>query len=131
MFALKFTLFVLLSFLGFAAFAEAVLPPESVEQAIGFLPILIEAFKNSNWLAFGAGVSLILTFIAKQYVLPKLNLGNGLLPLVSAGVGVIAGVGGAVLAGSTVEAALLAVLSGPLASTIWDAVAKYFFAKST
>lgn len=111
------------------AHADEVAPvpePDSLEKAIGFIPTIIEAAKSSNWLLFGGLVALVLTFVVKKYVLPKVNLGTGVLPWVSIVLGLLAGVGGAVAAGAKLEAALLAVLSGPLASTIWETIVQYF-----
>lgn len=110
-------------------FAQAIGEPGSVEQAVGMLPILVNFAKAGNWLMFGAALSLLLTFAIKKYVLPKVGLGNGVLPLVSIVLGVVAGVGAAVLGGASVQAATLAVLSGPLASSLWDALFQYFFKK--
>ena len=112
-----------------AATTSVVAEPGDLEQAIGMLPTIIEAAKNSNWLLFGALVSLILTFVVKKYVLPKAGLGNGVLPWVSILLGLLAGVGGAVAAGAKIEAALLAVLSGPVASSLWEMIVQYFVKK--
>lgn len=101
--------------------------PQSVEQAAAFLPTLILLAKNGQWLLFGALLTLVLVFLIRQYVLPSFGLKNPkLLPLVSVILGMLVGVGVAVLGGAKPEAALLASLSGPLASSLWGAVVKYF-----
>lgn len=103
--------------------------PQEVGDVMGFLPVIIHAAQNGQWLLFGALIALVVTFIAKKYILPKLKLGNGLLPLISALVGMVGGVGLAIANGAEPLQASLAVLSGPLASTLWDALIKYFFKK--
>lgn len=103
--------------------------PKDWGDVAEFFPAMIQAVKSGNWLLFGALVSLILTFAVKQFVLPKLGVGNGILPILSVVLGAVAGVGGAVASGASLGAAALAVLSGPLASTLWDAIVKYFFPK--
>lgn len=101
--------------------------PQSIEQAAAFLPTLILLAKNGQWLLFGALLTLVLVFLIRQYVLPSFGLKNPkVLPLVSALLGVLVGVGVAVLGGAKPEAALLASLSGPVASSLWGAIVKYF-----
>ena len=114
------------------AWAQEVVPvpvPETLDQALGFISGLIVAAQSSNWLAFGAGCAMILTFAVKTYVLPKIGLGNGVLPWVSLLLGAVTGYGGAILAGASHEAAMMALLSGPVASMLWAAIAQYIFPK--
>lgn len=103
--------------------------PGSPADVAAFLPALIQAAKQGNWLLVGAIVALILTFLTRKLLLPKLKLGHGALPLISAVIGVVAGVGIAIVGGANLNEASFAVLSGPLASTLWDAAVKYFFKK--
>lgn len=112
--------------------AEEVAPPSESElkdfgDVAKLIPTMVTFAKNGQWLLFGSVLSLILTFLVRQLVLPKVNLKTGVLPLVSAVLGCLAGVGGAVLAGATPLAAVIAVLSGPAGSWLWSAVAKHFF----
>lgn len=100
--------------------------PTTIEEAARFIPTLIEFALHGKWLAFGAMATLVLVFLVRQYALPKLGLNTKVLPLVSALLGVLVGVGGAVAVGAEPLAALLAVLSGPLASTLYSAIVKYF-----
>lgn len=100
--------------------------PTTIGEAAAWLPALITFAKNSQWLLFGAVMALVGVFLIRQYVLPGLGLNTKILPLVSAVLGILAGVGGAVYAGSDLMAAAMAVLSGPLASALWSAVVKYF-----
>jgi len=103
--------------------------PESVEGLSVFLPAIITAYQSSNWLILGALLAMVVTFLVKKYVLKKLKLGTGILPIISAMVGIVGGVGLAVISGATPQEASMAVLSGPLASTLWASGAKYFFKK--
>jgi hypothetical protein len=119
---------------GFAAWALAeevakIVEPEKIDQVLGFLPAIVEAFKSGHYLMAGALVSLVVTFGIRQYVLPKLKVADGLLPLISAVVGMIAGVSLAVANQAPIGEAAMAVMSGPLASTLWSGALKYFFKK--
>lgn len=120
---------ILLAFaLPMTVFAQ-VTEPVDVSGIVGILPAILNAFKNGQYLLAGALVSLILTFVIKTFVLPKVKLGNGVLPIVSALIGCLAGVSIAVANGAEPLAATLAVFSGPVASTLWDSIVKYFFPK--
>lgn len=112
-----------------ATVEKAIEAPEEVGDIVGFLPALVGAYKNGAWTLFGALIALILTFVIRKFVLPVVKLGSGVLPLVSAILGIVAGVGLAVANGASAQAASMAVLSGPLASTLWDSLIKYFFKK--
>lgn len=103
--------------------------PSDLNVVVGFIPVLMAAWKNGQWLLVGAVLSLILTFAFRKFLMPSLKLGSGVLPLVSAGLGVVAGVGAAIVGGAELMPAVLAVFSGPLASTLWDSAVKYFFRK--
>lgn len=103
--------------------------PSDLNVVVGFIPVLIAAWKNGQWVLVGAILSLILTFAFRKFLMPSLKLGSGVLPLVSAVLGVVAGVGAAIVGGAELMPAVLAVFSGPLASTLWDAAVKYFFKK--
>jgi len=106
--------------------AVVVEDPKSTEELVKFLPLLIDAFKHSQWLLFGALTTMVLIFVFRQYVLPKLNFSTAILPLLSAVIGVPVGLSIAIVGGASPKDALLAVLSGPVASTLWAALAKHF-----
>lgn len=126
---MKKVLFAILASTGllfcFSVFAQVLQPPTDLGSAASFLPAIIAAFKNGQYLAGGALLSLILTWAIKMYILPKLNLGNGWLPIIAAVVGIFGGVGLAVANGGSLGAAALAVLSGPLATALYEAVMQY------
>ena len=129
MFKRFLSMFTLLAFtlIGFMAFAQDVpKEPGSLQDVAQLLPLLLEFGKSGKWLLFGAALTMVLVFVLRQYVLPKLGLTTKVLPLVSAVLGALVGVAGPLLMGADPKAALLAVLSGPVASTLWQAVFKYF-----
>jgi hypothetical protein len=114
----------------FFALAQTVAPvqePQNLDQALGFLPTVLSFFKNGQWLLLGASLTLVLVFAIKKYLLAKWNVPSGVVPFISAGLGIAVGVAGAVLGGASPQAALLAVLSGPLASAMWSSGVKYLF----
>lgn len=101
--------------------------PSTIDDVVKMFPLIVEAFKNGQYLLIGALVTLVLVFIFRQYLLPKLKIfTTNVLPLVSAVLGIIVGSSISVVGGASITEALLACLSGPLASTLWQAVAKYF-----
>jgi|LakMenE18May11ns_1017448.scaffolds.fasta_scaffold9953450_6 hypothetical protein len=107
----------------FAAFAQE---PESVEQAVGLLGPIWELIAKGEYLAAGAGITLILVFAFRKYALPKLKIGPGVLPLLAAGLGIVVGVAVSLYGGAKLDEAALAVLSGPAAMALWSALIKYF-----
>jgi hypothetical protein len=109
-------------------FAQIAAPtePQTIEDAIKFLPTLIEFFKNGNYLAGGAVLTLLAVFVIKKYALPKLGLKPAILPIVAAVLGCLIGLAVAILGGAKPAQAALAVFSGPAASLLWDAVVKFF-----
>ena len=109
------------------ALAQVAAPADG--DIVGYIPAIWLAIQQGNWLLAGAGVTLILTLLVKKFLLPKIGVGNGVLPIVSAVLGIVSGVGMAILGGAPLGAAAAAVFSGPLASMLWDAVVKYFFKK--
>lgn len=106
-----------------------VIEPEKIQDALGLLPVLFSFIKNGQWLLAGAAISLIVTFVSRHYIFPKIKVGDGVLPIYSALVGCLAGVSLAVLNNATLGEATIAVMSGPAASLLWDSAVKYFFQK--
>jgi hypothetical protein len=100
--------------------------PGSVGDAFTMLPTILALFKSGKSLMAAAGIVLILVYLIRQYVLPKLNLSTKALPLVAALLGLVTGPLVAIWLGGSAQEALLAALSGPVASTIWQALLKYF-----
>lgn len=123
---------LMIAMVGYIAFAQEAIPgePDSVGEVVKLVPVIVGAFKSGSFLMAGAGIALIVTYIFRRAVLPKIKLGSGVLPIVSALVGCFAGVSVAILGGANLLEASLAVMSGPLASVLWDAVIKYFLPKS-
>lgn len=80
-------------------------------------------------MAASAGI-LILVYLFRRYALPKLQLGNGVLPILSVVLGAIIGVLSQVIVGiSPAEAAKIVLISGPGASMFWATVIKLFMKK--
>jgi hypothetical protein len=109
--------------------ASVIAEPATIEESLKLIPLLLELFKNGNFLAAGALITLFLVFFLKKYALPKLGLTTAVLPIASAVLGVIAGLSVALLGGANLTQALLAVGSGPTASLLWDAAIKFFVKK--
>jgi hypothetical protein len=124
---MKMIFSVLLVLFPIAVLAQVVAQaPQSVDQAVGMLPVLASFWHNGAYLAFGAGVALILCFVLNQYVFPKLKMGPALVPIASGIIGIIAGVGLAVVNGASLQSASLAVLSGSVATHLWESIFQYF-----
>lgn len=103
--------------------------PGSLPEAFNLLAPIIELIGNGKYLAGGAGITLILVYLFRAYVMPKLKVGPGALPLIAAGLGVVVGLAASLFGGAKLEEATLAVLSGPAAMALWSAVIKYFLPK--
>jgi hypothetical protein len=123
--------FLMTLFLGLAlslsmlaqAIAQTATEPQSVDEAITLLATIVKLFQEGQYLLGGAALTLVLVFVFRKFVLFKLATRS--LPLVSAVTGLLAGTSIALLAGATPMQALLATLSGPLASTLWDGAIKF------
>lgn len=113
-------------FLPLFAWAQA---PESIEQVTGMLQPILALISNGNYLAAAAGITMILVLGFRKLVMPRLGLGVGVLPLVSAVIGVLSGAMVSVYGGATLTQGALAMLAGPAAGLLWDAVIKYFVKK--
>lgn len=103
--------------------------PDGFVEAVKLLPVIMNFVKNGQFLAAGGAVTLVLVYLIKRYVLPRTKLNTGVLPLVSAALGVFVGVGIALASGAGMVPAMLAVMAGPAASVFWDSLAKFFFPK--
>jgi hypothetical protein len=80
----QFVALVLALFSSTWAYAQQVVPPETVDQALSFFPRLVEAITTGNHpVAYGIGV-MILGVAFRQYVLPNWKLNADLLPIVIA-----------------------------------------------
>jgi len=110
----------------FSALAQVASEPASVDQAVGFIPQIIQAFSSGKALLGCSLLVLVLVFAFKQYALPRLNLSSNILPWVSVGLGVLSALAVGITGGATPEAAALALFSGPAASSLWDTIVKHF-----
>jgi hypothetical protein len=122
---------MLLTLLPIITFAQAVTPPETVDQAVGLLPKLLEAIASGNHvIAYGIGI-MILVVGVRQYVLPKINVGQDALPIITLILSSL-GMAGAslVVPGASLGPAILnGVIAGIFASGAWDLIGKYIAKK--
>lgn len=128
---MKFLLAFLMGFFYQAlAFAQSASPSPAgfVEPSVNPGSVMAEVLKDlifGKKVAAAAGAVLIGVWIFRQYFLPKLNLGSGILPYVSLALGALIGILSAIFGGaSPQEAASIFLLSGPTASTLWSSVFK-------
>lgn len=78
-----------------------------------------------------SGIVLLLVHLFRKFALPRLKLGNGVIPYVSIASGLLMGVAADMFAGvSAMEAAKIALLSGPGASLMWDSFFKLMAKKN-
>lgn len=109
--------------------APIIAEPVDANSLAGLMAVLLNFAHNGQYLLAGGVITLIICFALNQYILPKLNLGGAIVPLVSPFIGVISGVGLALANGGKPLAAALAVMSGPLAGHLYEAIAQYFVKK--
>jgi hypothetical protein len=80
-------------FLSLKAFAEAVVPPGTVEEAVGWVPQLIEKLVAGDYLIAGGIAIMLLMVVLRQYLLPKWNLSASALPWVTSLIAMLSMVG--------------------------------------
>lgn len=107
------------------AFAQVAGEPTTLPDAVQMIPTILAMFKAGKSLAASAGAIIVILYFVRIYVLPKANLSAKVLPLVSAILGLIGGPLVAAYMGADAKEAMLAALSGPMASTLWSALFKY------
>ena len=121
-------LFVVMTvlFVGIFAFAQMSAPPETVDQAVGWLPQLLASFASGNSVVGYAIIVMLVVLGVRQYVLPKADIPATWLPTVSALIAVIMGVAFNYASGKvgidvpmidTLKAALVAAL---FSGVTWD-----------
>lgn len=120
------TMITLFLFTVLAFAQQAPSEPQSIQEAVGYLAPLYGFAKAGQWPMAAACLVMVLVFAFRQYLLPKIGLTTKVLPLVSALLGVLVAVAGPVFVGVSPESAAMAVVSGPMASVLWQAVFKYF-----
>lgn len=123
---LKTNLLVAGLFMPLLAWAQE---PVTVGEAGSLLKPIYDAFASGSYLLGASGLTLILVFAFRKYVMNAIGLGVGALPLVSAIVGVLSGLAVSVWGGATGAEAAMAMLAGPAAGMLWDSLFKYFFKK--
>lgn len=111
------------------AHAQAVAVPTSADQAISMLGVFYGFIHNGQWLLAGGVLTLVICFALNRYLFPRLKLGAAITPIASAIIGALGGVGLAVANGASLQQAMLAMLSGSVATHFWEAIGQYFVAK--
>ena len=102
-------------------------PPETIEEASAFLGLLIQAIMDKNYVIAGGILLMIALIPVKEHVLPKLNISEKLMPLVSLVAGVLAQAGYSLAMGEfdSGRAIVDGIITGAFASGIWDFAGKY------
>lgn len=113
-------------FCSLLVFAQATVPPETVDQATGWLPALLSNLLAGKWEVAGGILVMILVVVIRQFALPKWNISADVLPYVSAILGAL-GMGGlAVFGGAPIGASLLqGLVMSLLAGGVWDMLGKH------
>lgn len=122
-------LFLLL--LPLLAFAQEVVPEIIAEPNIpSLLGSVLKSIMTGQYVAGASALILILVYLFRKIALPKLGLGNGVLPYVTIGLGALVGILSNIVAGLPPgEAANIILVSGPGAALLWDSVFKLFVKK--
>jgi hypothetical protein len=86
---------------------------------------IFQAFSAGKVVAGVSGIVLILVFLFRKYLLPRLGLGNGILPYLAIILSAVIGLLGSILGGMEPSSAAQVILfSGPGAIAFWDAMIK-------
>lgn len=115
-FAMFFFLSPLISF-------AQVVAPETIEQAtqMGLIPALIQAALLGKWAVVIGGVVMVAVVVIRQYLIPKWNISEQILPYVSIVLAFLSGLGAQVFGGLSVqEAATVMLAAGGIASQMWS-----------
>lgn len=102
--------------------AALIMPIESTGDIAILLPVLLEAFRNGHWMVFGAGLVMLLTFVAKKYIMPQIKLRPALMPLVALGLSIMASASAELVAGKGLEAAVYILVGGLVSPALYDAI---------
>lgn len=112
-------------FAGTFAYAQEVLPPETMSEASKFLTQLIEALLKGEYQIAGGILIMVLMVAVRQYVLPKWKLSTDLLPIVTMILASLSFAGLSISSGVEIKEALISgVTAGLLASGSWDIIGK-------
>lgn len=106
--------------------APELVPPETVEQAVGLLPALLQAaLEGKHEIAAGLFI-MVLVVGLRQYALPKWNLSADILPFVAAALGVLSFGGLGAAQGLPIgEAMLNGLVAGLLSGGAWSMLGKH------
>jgi protein-S-isoprenylcysteine O-methyltransferase Ste14 len=123
-FLMIFSVFAVVVTAAMVVFAQ-VTPPDTLQDAIGLMPALMQAVIGGKWLLAVGGLLMVVTVVVRQYAIPKWNLSSKVLPWVTLGLSLIAGVGAYLFGGLDAKAAAIQMLvAGGLASQMWSLLGK-------
>lgn len=121
-----FAIVGLITAFALSAFAQAVVPPETVDGATSLIPKLIEAVVAGNYSIAGGIVLMVLMVAVRQYALPKWGLKSDVLPIVTALIAALASVGLSMTNGvPAAQAAVSGLTMALLAGGAWSLIGKY------
>ncbi|SRR5574343_595885 len=106
----------------FAALAQDVVAEPNVPSLLGSV---LKNIATGQYVMAASALVLILVYLFRKFVLPKLSLGNGVLPYITIALGALVGILSNIVAGvGPAEAANIILISGPGAAMLWDSVFK-------
>ncbi len=111
--------------IGAMAFAQ-VAEPQNLDQAVAYMPVLMKYIHSGSVLGISAVVVLLLSYVLKAYVIPRVGLNKGAIPVISMALGVLVGPAIAIISGASPEQAVQSLAAGPWAVFMHEAIAKYF-----
>lgn len=104
--------------------AVAVAETQNLDQMAGYLSPMVDAYHNGQYLIAAGVLTVIAVSLLKKYVLPSLKVPDWAVPWISNIAGILIGAGISLAGGASPKEALLAVLAGPLASSLYSGGAK-------
>lgn len=124
----KFGLFLLFLVTGVLAFASGLTEPETIEEAIPFLVMLVDAVKSGSWVVAGSIVSVLGIAFLRARVLPT-YIGKAWYTVAALVLGAVSGALLEMVMGAGVDVAGKALLTSLSTPVMYDAVLKYFLPK--
>lgn len=127
-YVLVFVSLLFITVIGGIALAQPVVPDPNVDLG-AFLKFLVEAFQGGNWWVAGGACVMLAVYGVGKFLKP----GNSWLPVISAGLGMLAGLvaGFALPDQPWYESLYKGLLSGGAATIFWSTFGKKIFKKST
>ena len=124
----KFAAFFVLFVTGIVAFASGVAEPGTIEEAIPFLVMLVDAVKSGSWVIAGSIVSVLGIAYLRAKVLPS-YIGKAWYTVAALVLGAVSGALLEMVMGAGVDVAGKALLTALTTPVMYDAILKYFLPK--